>query len=115
MWTDAARKCLKLCFRIFVSKHDGAHAGQDFHGTSSSVLSTDEAKESFFAPVEVIYRSSRTPEALTEYRTLLEQLNGNSNEACQIALRHLTDPEMCANYTPQLAQECKSPISVFTF
>ena len=113
MWTDVARKCLKLCFRIFVSKQDSAHSGQDFHGTSSSVLSADEVKESFFAPVEVIYRNSKNPEALTEYRALLEQLS--SDEACQLALRHLTDPEMCANYTPQLAQECKSPISVFTF
>jgi hypothetical protein len=104
-WKDTARKCLSLCFKIFVSQHDGDGAQQELHDVSSGALSSDEVSESFFAPIERMLASGGDHEAVMEYQAVMEQWNNDSGQV----LVTLTDSDMCSVHTPNLARACKLP------
>lgn len=100
-WTHAARKCLRMCYKIFASKPDFSHHLEHHqHTATAGALGADEASQSFFEPFHNIVM--RDGDALEEFGQCL----GDP----QIAMMQLRDVENCSLMVPHMARACKLPI-----
>ena len=100
-WTHAARKCLRMCYKIFASKPDFSHHLEHHqHTATAGALGADEASESFFEPFHSIVMQDGL--ALEEF--------GQCVHDPQMAMNHLKDVQNCSQLAPNMARACKLPL-----
>jgi hypothetical protein len=100
-WTHAARKCLRICYKIFASKPDSSHHLKNHQDTATSgALGADEASESFSEPFHsIVMQDGR---ALEEF--------GQCGHDPKMAMNHLKDVQICSLVASNMAQACKLPL-----